>query len=457
MLERLKSIDYMYWASLIFMVFPIVPVVTGELPSWHLLIDILFVLAYLGVLTTKSQRLSWLCWVIMLAYVAGNTAFVGVNYIWFFFFLANLLIYHFGVRSFNSLHVRTFLLAQFLVVGQLLIFQEVEVEFLVYLLGIITFIDLMTFGLVRIRIVEDLKEAQAKQNAQINLLLAENERSRIGQDLHDSLGHTFAMLSVKTDLALQLFQMEAYPQVEKELREIQQISKESMREVRTIVENLKSRTLISELETVKKMLEIAGIEVQVDNHLDKASLTQDMESTAAMILLELATNIIKHAKALNAFTNPSTNSYKRLVPGFEAPVLLAYSASNRSASIRIPAVTNPKAIRIEARFPDPLANPYLAFAALLMAGLDGVVNKIHPGDAMDKNLYDLPPEELKDIPAVASSLEEALNSLEKDYEFLTQGGVFAKDFIEAFISVKRKDVERLNMTPHPVEFEMYYA
>ena len=301
MLERLKSIDYMYWASLIFMVFPIVPVVTGELPSWHLLIDILFVLAYLGVLTTKSQRLSWLCWVIMLAYVAGNTAFVGVNYIWFFFFLANLLIYHFGVRSFNSLHVRTFLLAQVLVVGQLLIFQEVEVEFLVYLLGIITFIDLMTFGLVRIRIVEDLKEAQAKQNAQINLLLAENERSRIGQDLHDSLGHTFAMLSVKTDLALQLFQMEAYPQVEKELKEIHQISKDSMNEVRTIVENLKSRTLASELETVKKMLEIAGIEVQVENQLDKASLTQDVESTASMILLELVTNIIKHAQASKAY------------------------------------------------------------------------------------------------------------------------------------------------------------
>lgn len=301
MLERLKSIDYMYWTSLIFMVFPIVPVVTGELPSWHLLIDILFVLAYLGVLTTKSQRLSWLCWVIMLAYVAGNTAFVGVNYIWFFFFLANLLIYHFGVRSFNSLHVRTFLLAQFLVVGQLLIFQEVEVEFLVYLLGIITFIDLMTFGLVRIRIVEDLKEAQAKQNAQINLLLAENERSRIGQDLHDSLGHTFAMLSVKTDLAMQLFQIQAYPQVEKELREIQQISKESMREVRNIVENLKSRTLASELETVKKMLEIAGIEVETDNQLDTASLTQELESTASMILLELVTNIIKHAKASKAY------------------------------------------------------------------------------------------------------------------------------------------------------------
>lgn len=167
--------------------------------------------------------------------------------------------------------------------------------------------------------------------------------------------------------------------------------------------------------------------------------------------------IIKHAKALNAFTNPSTNSYKRLVPGFEAPVLLAYSASNRSASIRIPAVTNPKAIRIEARFPDPLANPYLAFAALLMAGLDGIINKIHPGDAMDKNLYDLPPEELQNIPAVASSLEEALNALEQDYEFLTKGNVFTQAFIDAFITIKRKEVERLNMTPHPVEFEMYYA
>ncbi|EHD42966.1 histidine kinase-, DNA gyrase B-, and HSP90-like ATPase family protein [Streptococcus pneumoniae GA02270] len=283
------------------MIFPILPVVTGEIPSWHLLIDILFVVAYLGVLTTKSQRLSWLFWGIMLIYVAGNTAFVAVNYIWFFFFLSNLLSYHFSVRSLKSLHVWTFLLAQVLVVGRLLIFQRIEVEFLVYLLGILTFIDLMTLGSVRIRLVEDLKEAQTKQNTQINLLLAENERNRIGQDLHDSLGHTFAMLSVKTDLALQLFQIQAYPQVEKELREIQQISKESMREVRTIVENLKSRTLTSELETVKKMLEIAGIEVEIANQLDTASLTQELESTASMILLELVTNIIKHAKASKAY------------------------------------------------------------------------------------------------------------------------------------------------------------
>ncbi len=299
MLERLKSIDYMYWASLIFMVFPILPVVIGELAVWHLLIDILFVVAYLGVLTTKSQRLSWLYWGLMLTYVVGNTAFVAVNYIWFFFFLSNLLSYHFSVGGLKSLHVWTFLLAQVLVVGQLLIFQEVE--FLFYLLVILAFVDLMTLGLVRIRIVEDLKEAQTKQNAQINLLLAENERSRIGQDLHDSLGHTFAMLSVKTDLALQLLQMQSYPQVEKELREIQQISKESMREVRTIVENLKSRTLTSELETVKKMLEIAGIEVEIANQLDTASLTQELESTASMILLELVTNIIKHAKASKVY------------------------------------------------------------------------------------------------------------------------------------------------------------
>jgi len=287
----------MYWASLIFMVFPIVPVVTGELPSWHLLIDILFVLAYLGVLTTKSQRLSWLCWVIMLAYVAGYTAFVDVNYIWFFFFLANLLIYHFGVRSFNSLHVRTFLLAQFLVVGQLLIFQEVEVEFLVYLLGIITFIDLMTFGLIRIRIVEDLKEAQAKQNAQINLLLAENERSRIGQDLHDSLGHTFAMLSVKAELAQQFLQMEAYDKAAKELQEVQEISKKSMADVRRIINDLKNRTLDEELVTIRAMLEMSGIQVEIDNQLDVASVPPSQQSTISMILLEAATNIIKHAKA----------------------------------------------------------------------------------------------------------------------------------------------------------------
>lgn len=167
--------------------------------------------------------------------------------------------------------------------------------------------------------------------------------------------------------------------------------------------------------------------------------------------------IIKHAKAINAFANASTNSYKRLVPGFEAPVMLAYSARNRSASIRIPYVSSPKARRIEVRFPDPTANPYLAFTAMLMAGLDGIQNKIHPGDSMDKDLYDLPKEEAAAIPTVAASLEEALNSLAEDYDFLTKGDVMTKDTIDAYIDLKRAEVERLNMTTHPVEFEMYYS
>ncbi|OIP13484.1 MAG: type I glutamate--ammonia ligase [Betaproteobacteria bacterium CG2_30_59_46] len=167
--------------------------------------------------------------------------------------------------------------------------------------------------------------------------------------------------------------------------------------------------------------------------------------------------IVKHARALNAITNPGTNSYKRLVPGFEAPVMLAYSAKNRSASIRIPHVANPKGRRIETRFPDPSANPYLCFSALLMAGLDGIQNKIHPGDAMDKNLYDLPPEEEAKIPTVCSSLDQALDYLDKDREFLTRGGVFSNDWIEAYIELKMEEVTRFRMTTHPVEFAMYYS
>ncbi|HSI39158.1 MAG TPA: type I glutamate--ammonia ligase [Xanthobacteraceae bacterium] len=167
--------------------------------------------------------------------------------------------------------------------------------------------------------------------------------------------------------------------------------------------------------------------------------------------------IIKHAKSLNAFTNPLTNSYKRLVPGYEAPVLLAYSARNRSASCRIPYTTSPKAKRVEVRFPDPGANPYLAFAALFMAGMDGILNKIDPGPAMDKDLYDLPPRELKKIPTVCGSLREALSSLDKDRDYLKKGGVFDDDFINSYIELKMTEVARYEMTPHPVEFEMYYS
>ncbi len=167
--------------------------------------------------------------------------------------------------------------------------------------------------------------------------------------------------------------------------------------------------------------------------------------------------IIKHARAINAFANASTNSYKRLVPGYEAPVLLAYSARNRSASVRIPWVASPKGKRLETRFPDAAGNPYLTFSALLMAGLDGIENKIHPGDPMDKDLYDLPPEELTDIPTVCGSLREALDALDSDRAFLKKGNVFSDDQIDAYIELKMEEVERLDMTPHPVEFAMYYS
>ena len=173
--------------------------------------------------------------------------------------------------------------------------------------------------------------------------------------------------------------------------------------------------------------------------------------------LQYIAGILKHARAINAFTNPTTSSYKRLVPGFEAPVLLAYSARNRSASCRIPYTTNPKAKRVEVRFPDPLANPYLAFAAMLMAGIDGIKNKLDPGPAIDKDLYDLPPAELKQIPTVCGSLRQALEELDKDRAFLKAGGVFDDDFIDAYIELKMGEIIRFEHTPHPVEFEMYYS
>ncbi|PGH53449.1 type I glutamate--ammonia ligase [Azospirillum palustre] len=167
--------------------------------------------------------------------------------------------------------------------------------------------------------------------------------------------------------------------------------------------------------------------------------------------------IIKHAKSLNAFTNPSTNSYKRLVPGYEAPVLLAYSARNRSASCRIPYVASPKGKRVEVRFPDPSANPYLAFAAMLMAGLDGIQNKIHPGDAMDKNLYDLPPDELAKVPTVCGSLREALTALREDNEYLRKGDVFSADMIEGYIDLRTEEMMAFETMPHPIEYKMYYS
>ncbi|XID75602.1 type I glutamate--ammonia ligase [Alkanindiges sp. WGS2144] len=202
----------------------------------------------------------------------------------------------------------------------------------------------------------------------------------------------------------------------------------------------------------------SGMHVHVSISKDGKNLfSGDEYAGLSEMALFFIGGIIKHARSLNAITNPSTNSYKRLVPHFEAPIMLAYSARNRSASIRIPYVSSPKAKRIEARFPDPTANPYLCFAALLMAGLDGIQNKIHPGDAADKNLYDLPPEEEAKIPTVAHSLEMALDALKADHDYLTKGGVFTKEMLDAYIEVKMEEVRRLNTTTHPVEFEMYYS
>jgi len=189
----------------------------------------------------------------------------------------------------------------------------------------------------------------------------------------------------------------------------------------------------------------------------KNLFTGDLYGGLSETALYYIGGIFKHARALNAFTNASTNSYKRLVPGFEAPVMLAYSARNRSASVRIPFVSNPKGRRVEIRFPDSTANPYLAFSAMMMAGLDGIQNKIHPGDAMDKDLYDLPAEEAKQIPTVSSSLEMALEALDNDRAFLTAGDVFTNDMIDGYLALKADEVRQLNMTTHPVEFDMYYS
>lgn len=190
---------------------------------------------------------------------------------------------------------------------------------------------------------------------------------------------------------------------------------------------------------------------------DKPIFAGDGYAGLSETCLHYIGGIIKHAKAVNAFTNPSTNSYKRLVPGFEAPVLLAYSARNRSASCRIPFGQSPKSKRVEVRFPDPMANPYLAFTALLMAGLDGIKNKIHPGEPMDKDLYELPAEELKGIPTVSGSLREAIEALDADRDFLKAGGVMDDDQLDAYIELKMEEIIRFEHTPHPVEFDMYYS
>jgi len=263
-------------------------------------------------LITENKKLIWICWLYLLAYVAGNTLYINPNYFWFYFFISNLLVYRFEIRNLRSPYLWTVFLSQFLLFG-VIFFKQSAMEYeWVFLIIIFFFTHAMTYGMVRIRMMEELKVDHAKQNAQINLLLAENERHRIGRDLHDSLGHTFAMLSVKADLADQFL---AFGQVEKaqeQVQEIQAISQESMHQVREIVENLKQRTLARELETVQQMLEVAQVKVEIQNELDTASISPILESALAMVSLELATNMIKHAKATQALL-----SYRSTETGVE--------------------------------------------------------------------------------------------------------------------------------------------
>lgn len=300
MIEKLKRIHYMFYVSLVFMTFPFATIFFGQIPWWHFFLALFFMISYLGILITENKKLTWIFWVYLLLYIAGNTFYIGSNYIWFYYYLSNILVYHFEIRNFRSPFLWTAILSQLILFGALLFNSYLRKEEWLFILIICLFIAVMTYGMIRIRMVEELKADHAKQNAQINLLLAENERHRIGRDLHDSLGHTFAMLSVKADLADQFLALGQVEKAQEQVQEIRAISQESMHQVREIVENLKQRTLARELETVKQMLEVAQIQVEIQNELDTASISPILESALAMVSLELATNMIKHAKATQA-------------------------------------------------------------------------------------------------------------------------------------------------------------
>ena len=300
MIEKLKHIHHMFYVGLIFMAFPFATIFFGQIPYWHFFLALFFMVSYLGILITENKKLTWLFWLYLLAYIGGNTFYIGTGFCWFYYYLSNILVYCFEVSNFRSPFLWTAFGSQLILLGALLFNRDMGENDWLFVLIICLFIAIMTFSMVRNRMIEELKADHAKQNAQINLLLAENERHRIGRDLHDSLGHTFAMLSVKADLADQFL---AFGQVEKaqeQVQEIQAISQESMHQVREIVENLKKRTLARELETVQQMLEVAQVKVEIQNELDTASISPILESALAMVSLELATNMIKHAKATEA-------------------------------------------------------------------------------------------------------------------------------------------------------------
>lgn len=300
MIEKLKHIHHMFYVGLIFMAFPFASIIFGQIPWWHFFLALFFMVSYLGILITENKILTWLFWLYLLAYIGGNTFYIGTGFCWFYYYLSNILVYRFEVSNFRSPFLWTAFLSQLILLGALLFNRYMGENDWLFVLIICLFIAIMTFGMVRNRMMEELKADHAKQNAQINLLLAENERHRIGRDLHDSLGHTFAMLSVKADLADQFLALGQVEKAQEQVQEIQAISQESMHQVREIVENLKQRTLARELETVQQMLEVAQVKVEIQNELDTASISPILESALAMVSLELATNMIKHAKATEA-------------------------------------------------------------------------------------------------------------------------------------------------------------
>ena len=297
MWEKFKNIHYMFHISLVFIIFPIAGVISGEYPLLTLLWTALFIGAYYTILTEKKPFYQALSWWVMLAYIFYTSIWLNGGFVWYIFYLSNLLIYHYKEISFTSWRFWSFLAIQPAILFGVYIQNQISIGDLILFSTTFLFSDFLTLGLHRIQVAEQLKEEKSKQNTQLNLFLAENERNRIGRDLHDSLGHTFAMLSVKTELAQQFLQMKAYEQAEKEMEEVRRISKQAMADVRRIVDNLKTRTLDEELNTIRTMLEMSDIEVELHNQLNVASIPMEIQFTISMIILELVTNIIKHAEA----------------------------------------------------------------------------------------------------------------------------------------------------------------
>ena len=297
MWEKLKQVHYMFHIALVFIIFPVAGVISGEYPLFHLFWTAIFVAAYYAVLLSHHSLIQFFSWWFLVVYIYYGAVWLNGGFAWYIFYLSNLLIYELDDISFKSWRFLTFVALQPAILLTNYLLGHIGPAELLFFIVTFLFSDGLTFGLHRIQTTERIKEEKIKQNAQLNLFMAENERNRIGRDLHDSLGHTFAMLSVKAELAQQFLQMEAYDKAAKELQEVQEISKKSMADVRRIVNDLKNRTLDEELVTIRAMLEMSGVQVEIDNQLNVASVPPSQQSTISMILLEAATNIIKHAKA----------------------------------------------------------------------------------------------------------------------------------------------------------------